>query len=235
MRRDWIGEATAFLQERYNQVCPEKSALRIDPPLDESEAQLFMQGHEAGIFSIDQEGYVQSRLLARPTRKSDKQRAIQMFWHPAPRFLFREGVCQLSTASCLILKYGWSADSVVMEPVRREFGPLAYGVDIVITDAAGQFVCGDVKRGEKELDKLLRDFRSCCGLGPHSRTECPHKDNHPKYDVCSEKKALYFFATCPGREVTFKLLHNGQVAVERELEGLIYPHDLVSTCEASPI
>jgi hypothetical protein len=162
-------EATAFLQERYNQVCPEKSALRIDPLLDEGEAQLFMQGHEAGIFSIDEEGYVQTKLLAKPTRKSGKRRAIQMFWHPAPRFLFREGVCQLSTASSLILKYGWNADSIVMEPVRREFGPLAYGVDIVIRNAAGQFVCGDVKRGKKELDALLRDFRSCCGLGLHSR------------------------------------------------------------------
>jgi len=224
----------SFLQQKYQHLCPDQLPLAIVPPINENEAQFFLRGLEQGIFSIDEEGYVQTQLLPLPSGQNRKQKSIQLFWTGRHcRFLFREGVCQLSTVASLILKYGWSADQIAMEPGRRDFGKLGYGVDVVIRNAQRQIVvCGDVKRDARELQLLIHGFRYCCGVGPHYKDACRFKRDHAKYEFCSVAKPSYFFATAPGQEICFMLSHNGQVAIQKESSRLVYPADILASCNS---
>jgi hypothetical protein len=233
--RSWIGEVEAYLQGRYDHVrrasnqkdLPAK--LAVNPPLHETEAEYFVRGLEKGIFSVDNQGHAQSPLLLRRSRDGSKQTSLQLFWHrKLGRPLFREGVCQLSTAASLILKYGWRVDQVEMEPKFPDSPPhLAWAVDLAIKDAEGKTVaCGEVKRNDKELRLLIDGFRHCCGAAPHHKDECRFKKNHPKYELCSDVKAPYFLATAPGREICLTLTHNGVVAIQRESQGLIFQTDV---------
>jgi hypothetical protein len=230
-----IAAVKKCLEGKYGLICHDQSQLVIAPPLDELEAQFFLRGLEHGIFSIDDEGYVQTQLLPRPSGKNQKQKMLQLFWsREGRRFLFREGVCQLSTVAALILKYGWSVDQIKMEPPISEFRDLAYAVDILIKDATGDIaVCGEVKRDSKELQKLIDGFRYCCGIGKHRKDQCPFKKNHAKYEFCSTFKPAYFFATAPGREVCFKLSHMGDVSIQEMYQGLIYQKEGIATVERS--
>jgi hypothetical protein len=173
--------------------------------------------------TIDDQSYVQTQVLGPPSGKNRKQKMIQLFWtRQNHKYLFREGVCQLSTVASLVLKYGWSVGEIVMEPGIRDFGRLAYAVDILIRDGQGGTICGEVKRSETELQQLVDGFTSCCKIGPHTYNQCPFKRNHAKYDFCAKLKPLYFVATSPGRELSFKLVHNGHITIEKRCEGLIY-------------
>ena len=114
MERDWTSELEAYLQIKFAELCEAigqsvpLTGLRISPPLAAEESKYFLLGLEEGLFRPDEEGYVQSGLLPPPSAGNTKQKICQIFWHnPPPPRLFREGVCQLATASSLILKRGW--------------------------------------------------------------------------------------------------------------------------------
>lgn len=227
--RNWIKEAEILLNTRYAQVCATldkmpTSFLKIQPALDEEEAQYFLQGLETGLFAIDDEGYIQSKLLPPVSGKNDRQKILQLFWRTAGgRNLFREGVCQLATISSLILKYGWQSDHIIMEPGIEEFKGLAYGVDILIRDPKRNIViCGEVKRNNAEFKKLIDGFRHCCQRGPHPKDECEFSKNHPKYEFCSSIKPSYFLAIAPGQAISFKLSYNKHPFIENEKSELIY-------------
>ena len=233
---EWIAEAEAHLQDRYdrirrawgNSLAP---TFVIDPPLDAGEAEYFVRGLEERIFSIDDEGYVQSRVLPLPASKATQKRILALFWRRADRrFLFREGVCQLATVAALTLKYGWELDRIEMEPTFPDLPRLAWAVDIVLRNADRAIIaCCEVKRDDRELDQLVAGFRHCCGAGPHRRDECRFGKNHPKYDLCAVLKPAYFMATSPGREICFRLSHNGDtVAIAQESQRLIAPADVTT-------
>ena len=94
------------------------SGLRINPPLGIEESKYFLLGLEDGLFLPDEEGYVQSELLPPLSQGNTKQKMCQIFWHnPPPPRLFREGVCQLSPASSLILKRGWLQQQILRNQV----------------------------------------------------------------------------------------------------------------------
>lgn len=225
--RNWIKEAENFLYERYIHLRhldpPEVMPLIINPPLDESEARYFIRGLEEKLFYVYDGEYVQSTLLPLPSGKNTTQKMLQLFWARKGRWgLFREGVCQLATASSLILKYGWPSADVVMEPCKGEFRDFAYGVDLLIRDEArGITICGEVKRNRSEFRRLIEGFRYCCQRGPHTRDQCSFAKNHRKYQFCAEVKPepVYFFATAPGEEICFKLVG---LEIREEHRGLVY-------------
>lgn len=131
--RDWVKEAQNCLHKKYINFLQlkltEMTPLVIDPALEETEAQFFMRGLEEGLFSIDDEGYVQSELLPDRPRKNTKQKVLCLFWARNGKWgLFREGVCQMATVFSLILKYGWLRAQILMEPPKAEFGNLRMGL-----------------------------------------------------------------------------------------------------------
>jgi hypothetical protein len=226
--RNWVKEAEDSLYQRYIRLRhvnpPEVTPLVIKPPLDEGEAQYFVRGLKENLFFIEDEGYVQSTLLPRRSGKNTKQKMLQLFWARKGRgWLFREGVCQLATASSLILKYGWSDTDITMEPCKEGFRDFAYGVDILIGDKARDItICGEVKRNQSEFQRLIEGFRYCCHRGPqHTKDQCNFAKNHRKYEFCSKVKPqpVYFFATAPGEEICFKLVG---LEIQEEHRSLVY-------------
>lgn len=224
MERDWTAELEAYLQIRFAELCETigqpvpLTALRISPPLAMEESKYFLLGLEEGLFFPDEEGYVQSALLPPPSAGNTKQKMCQIFWHyPPPPRLFREGVCQLATASSLVLKRGWLKTQLVMEPSIKEHRSLAYGVDILVKSIGGKILaCVEVKRSGAELQKLISDLRACCKRGAHARDDCGFPQNHPKYEFCAFYKPTYFWAVAPDAEVCFSMTYQeNQIAIEQ--------------------
>ena len=84
------------------------SGLRINPALGFEESKYFLLGVEAGLFQPDELGYIQSELLPPPSEGNTRQKVCRIFWYDSlPPRLVRECICQLSTASSLIVKRGW--------------------------------------------------------------------------------------------------------------------------------
>src|ERR1700722_20438051 len=104
---EWIEEAQACLGERYDRLRRGRGSnlsptFVIKPHLDASEAEHFVRGMQNGIFSVDDEGYVQSDVLPLPSRKGTRNKILCLFWWRAGRpYLFREGICQVSTVAAL--------------------------------------------------------------------------------------------------------------------------------------
>ena len=143
IERDWACELEQHLQKRFAEVCQTigqpvpPRGYRLNPPLGTEESQYFLLGLEAGLFLIDKEGYVQSELLPRPSTGNGEQKICPIFWHNPSPHLFREGICQLATASSLILKRGWQKRQIVMEPSVKEHRSFAGGVDILVKSPTG--------------------------------------------------------------------------------------------------
>jgi hypothetical protein len=222
--RDWAGELEQWLHDKFAELCETigqtvpLAGLRITPSLGIEESKYFLLGLEAGLFELDELGYVQSELLPPPSRGNSRQKMCQIFWHnPPPPHLFREGVCQLSTASFLILKRGWLKSQLVMEPSIKEHRSLAYGVDILVKASPEKLlICVEVKRNTAELQKLVRDLRACCKRGAHAKDDCGFPQNHPKYEFCAFYKPTYFWAVAPDAEVCFKLKYeHGSIDLEQ--------------------
>jgi hypothetical protein len=235
MQRNWISELEQYLEERYSCLPEHKStfntkpALRINPVLDSDEAKYFILGLEAKLFSIDDEGYAQSPLLHKAKSNKGKQKGFQLFWHFKDnkgniiRALFREGISQFSAASLLILKHGWDVSQVQIEARKEDFGALARGVDLVVKSSAGKvLMCGEVKKDNQELKKLIEGFHYCCQKGKHEKSDCRFKSNHPKYELCAFVKPLYFWAVSPGQEFCYKLSYSTEQIFLEEVVSL--PH-----------
>lgn len=227
---DWIAKAQGLLQYHYDCILladgPQTQfpTFAVEPSLDPSEAEYFVRGIEEGIFSIDNEGYVQSSVLPPPSHRRTQKRILQLFWRRfGRRYLFREGVCQVATVAELTLKYGWPLKQIKMEPTFPELPRLAFAVDIALMTDGGRVVAlCEVKRNDREMDQLLNSFRHCCAAGPHRRNECRFRKNHPKYQFCSAFEPSYFLAASPGRTVCWKLSYRGGVVIQEEFYGLLY-------------
>lgn len=224
MERDWASELERWLQDRFAELCDTigqpvpLSGLRINPNLGIEESKYFLLGMEAGLFLSDELGYVQSELLPPSSKGNARQKTCQIFWHdPPPLRLFRECVCQLSTASSLILKRGWLTSHILLEPDYRDDRDLSYGVDILVKSPAGQLLAAvEVKRSAAELQKLITDFRACCKRGAHAKDDCGFPQNHPKYDFCAFYKPTYFWAVAPDADVCFRMKYDdGSIELEQ--------------------
>ena len=223
MERDWVGDLERWLQDSFAELCETigqpvpPAGLRINPALGLEESKYFLLGLEDGLFLPDDLGYVQSELLPPPSKGNTRQKMCQIFWHnPPPPRLFREGVCQLSTAASLILKRGWLRSQIVMEPSIKEHRSLAYGVDILVRSPTGKILAAvEVKRSVAELQKLITDLRACCKRGAHAKDDCGFPQNHPKYEFCALYKPVYFWAVAPEADVCFKMKYqDGSIDLE---------------------
>jgi hypothetical protein len=133
---EWIKEAETCLRERFERCtggANPASTFAIKPPLHAYEAEYFIRGLENGLFSIDDEGYVQSTVLPPSSREPNRNKTLSLFWHrTGRRYLFREGVCQISTMAALKLKYGFPLDQIKMEPAFPGWPKLSWAVDILL-------------------------------------------------------------------------------------------------------
>lgn len=234
--RDWTGELEQWLQERFAGLCETigqrvpLSGLRISPPLDEEEAKYFLLGLEEGLFGLDEEGYVQSELLPPPGEASAKQKSYPIFSQeaPAPRLL-RENICQLATASLLILKRGWLKRHVALEVSSPEHRSTSYGGDLLVRSAAGKiFIWAEVKRSPVELEKLIADLRACSRRGLHAQEDCGFPQNHPRYEFCIFYKPTYLWAVAPGAEICFEVKYE-RGSLELEQLASLPPRSLIES------
>ena len=172
------------------------------------------------MFQPDELGYVQSELLPPPSKGNTRQKVCRIFWYDSlPPRLVRECICQLSTASSLIVKRGWLTSHIQMEPDLKDDRDLSYGMDILVRSRTGQILaCVEVKRSMAELQKLIADLRACCTRGPHAKDECGFPQNHPIYEFCAFYKPVYFWAVAPEADVCFRMKYDNRSI---ELEQLL--------------
>lgn len=221
MERDWAGELEAWLQDRLAELCEAvsqpvpHSGLRINPALGLEESKYFLLGLEAGLYRPDTLGYIQSELLP---SSGTGQTTCQIFWHDPPR-LFRECLCQLSTAAFLIINRGWLRSHILMEPDCKDDRDVSYGIDILVKAPTGQILaCVEIKRSVAELQKLITDLGACCKRGAHAKDDCGFPQNHPKYEFSAFYKPIFFWAVAPDAEVCFRMEYDGGSI---ELEQLV--------------
>jgi hypothetical protein len=212
---EWIAEATAALRERFILWAVRANlppTFAIKPTLNAHEAEYFVRGLEKGIFSIDDDGYVQSTVLPL-SGKSTRNKILCLFWKREGRpSLFREGVCQISTISALTLKHGCPMNQIEMEPTFTGRSKHPWAVDILLKSPQGIDVAFcEVKRDDSEWSKLVSDFEHCCKGGSYIISECKLNKNHPKYALCMDIKPEYFMAVSPGNEVCFQLAYSGHL------------------------
>lgn len=221
--KDWVTELEGWLQNSFVKVCKAIgqpipfSGLRISPPLSVKESKYFLLGLEADLFQPDEFGYVRSPLLPRSSGENDLQKRCRIFWHDSlPPRLIREAVCQLSTASRLILERGWLASHVELEPGLRSDHEV-YGIDILVRSPSGRLLAGvEIKRTVAELQKLVTDLRACCNRGPHDKDQCGFPQNHPNYEFCASYRPTYLWAVAPDADVCFRIHYkNAAIALEQ--------------------
>ena len=220
MERDWTSELEAYLQKRFAELCETigqpvpLTGLRISPPVAMEESKYFLLGLEEGLFRPAEAGCMESELL--PSSEEGNEKMCRIFWpDPPPPRLFREGVCQLATASLLILKRGWLRGQVRLE--AREARTSASGADILVNSLAGKLlVCAVVKRSAAELTKLAIDLRACCQRGVHAKDDCGFPQNHPNYEFCARHKPPYLWAVAPEAGLCLRLTYQeSQIALEQ--------------------
>jgi hypothetical protein len=228
MEREWVGELERWLQDRFAELCDAigqpvpPSGLRIYPNLEIEESRYFLLGMEAGLFLPDEFGYVQSELLPPPSEGNTREKMCQLFWHdPPPPRLFRERICQLSTASFLIIQRGWLPSHILLEPDWQGDRETSYGIDILVKSPAGEIlVAVEIKRSAAELQKLITDLNACCKRGAHLKDDCGFPQNHPKYEFCASSKPPYFWAVAPDADVCLGMKYEGDSIELEQLASL---------------
>jgi hypothetical protein len=224
MESDWAGEVEGYLRNRFAELCATigqptaLSGLRVNPPLGIEESRYFLLGLEEGLFRIDAAGYVQSDFLPRPVEENTNQEFCQIFRHDSsPPRLMRETVCQLATASLLVLERGWLKRHVVLEPSSKEHRSMPYGSDLLVKSGSGAILIWvEVKRTAVELQKLVADLRACSRRGPHAQEDCGFPQNHPRYEFCTFYQPAYLWAVAPDAEICFEMKYdNGSIEMEQ--------------------
>ncbi len=123
------------------------------PALELREAKYFLLGLEKSLFCIGKVSHIQSDFLPNPPKQNDWQRMIQLFWrqYRMPKWrLYREGVCQMATASYLSIHHNWSVPEIVMEPDIKNYGDLTYAADILVKESEDTVaICCEVKSNKR--------------------------------------------------------------------------------------
>lgn len=234
--RDWAGELERYLRDRFGELCVAigqavpLSGLRIHPPLGIEESKYFLLGLETGLFLAGEAGSVQSELCHPSSTGSTGRSSHPIFRHdPLPPRLFREGICQLSAASSLILKRGWPRNHILLEPDFQDGCGISYGIDILVQPPAGPILVGvEIKRSAVELEKMITDLQMCCKRGPHPKDDCGFPQNHPKYEFCAFYQPIYFLGIAPDAEVCFRMNY-GQGPIEMELLPSLPPRSMIES------
>jgi hypothetical protein len=177
------------------------STFRISPPLGEWEAFYFVRGLEENVFALDEQGDVTSVLLESSGAAVAEPKNYRLFSSEPPRLL-RENVCQLATATRLILERGWLREHVVLEPTREEHRATADGFDLSVRLLADEILISiEIKRSRLELEKLIADLRACSRRGAHAHEDCGFPQNHPRHEFYLAKRPAYLWAVAPDGEI----------------------------------
>jgi hypothetical protein len=211
--RSWQEELHQYLEERFCLFAnalgqPRPSAgLRIGPPLGIDEAKYFMRGVEAEVFTLNDQGDVQSSLIRAGKSDAAEQGSFPIFAaSPPPLRLCRRLVCVLSTAAALILDRGWLEPQVELAAIDDP--EKATAADIIITSLDERLLAAVVaKRTAYEVDKLRSDLNQCCRRGPHSEQNCGFPQNHRTFEFISSNQPPYLWAVAPDGEICFQLTY----------------------------
>lgn len=186
--------------------------LKISPPLAVWEAQYFLLGLEENLFALDQEGRIQSDLLAPAAQ--EQAGGYLVFSPERPPRLLRENICQLAVISFLIFERGWLRSHLVLEPSRPEHRSTPHGVDLLVRSNSDRTdIWVEARRTAAELQKLVTDLRACSRRGRHALADCGFPQNHPRYEFCLFSAPAYLWAVAPDGEGCFKLNYD-QSAIE---------------------
>jgi hypothetical protein len=238
--RLWQQELEEFLGVRYRALCAPlgqplpPTPLRIVPPLGFEEAKYFILGMEAGLFELDIDGYLQTSLLPSLETEGGNHEKCRIFWcdSPPPRLL-REVISRFSTAAMLILDRGWLQRQIQVEPMIKEDGATAFGVEVVVKSLAGELLAGVVvKRSAYELAKLKTDFHQCCNRGEHPEDNCGFPQNHGKFEFCALYRPKYFWAVAPDAEICFKMDYGDDATIQLEEFSCLPPRSIVEMTTA---
>ena len=214
----WLQDKFAEMGVALGRPAP-RSALRIGPPLAEWEADYFLRGLDENLFRVTERGEVESPLL-RGDEASDDSRPYRIFSAEPPRLL-RENVCQLATASRLIVERGWLPRHVFLEPGRAQHHSHADHFDLLVRSPDGRiFIWVEVRRTPVELEKLSADLRACSRRGAHAHEDCGFPQNHPRHEFCVANQPSYLWAVAPDGEVAFSVNCSGAILELRRLSSL---------------
>jgi hypothetical protein len=215
-------ELEQWLQDRFAASCEASgqrvpiSGLRIGPPLADWEAKYFLLGLEEELFGVDGQGQVTSQLLGTP----DDTQGYPLFWHEPPR-LMRENLCQLATATRLIVERGWLRRHVSLEASRPEHRATAEGWDLMVRSLAGELLIAvEVKRSRLELEKLIADLRACSRRGPHAHADCGFPQNHPRHEFYLSQCPAFLWAVAPDGELCFAVKSEASALALEPLSSL---------------
>lgn len=219
--RCWPEELHEYLENRLRafanslgQSAP-SAGLRIGPPLGLDEANYFMRGIEAGVFTFDEQGRVQTSLIRAGKSDGAEPARIPIFAaNPPPVRLCRRLVCVLSTAAALVLDRGWLQSQVELAAIEEP--EKAMPADIIITSLDQRLLAAVVaKRSEYELAKLRNDLNQCCRRGPHSEDNCGFPQNHGTFEFLAANQPPYLWAVAPDGEFCLQLAYqeDGTISV----------------------
>lgn len=220
-----LSHTESLLQQEFARICAAAgqrtpfSGLKISPPLAAWEAQYFLLGLEESLFAIDEEGQVQSDLMA--GFEKGPGLGFPIFSpEPPPRFL-RENICQLAAASFLVLERGWLRGQVILERSRPEHRSTPHGVDLLVRSAGARTdIWVEVKRSAVELQKLIADLRACSRRGPHAHKDCGFPQNHPRYEFCIFSRPTYLWTVAPDAEGCFRINYEQSMIEFEQLTSL---------------
>ena len=157
------------------------------------DAQNFMRAIDQQIVTIDSGG----RFTMPQSRATEV-----IFWeherHMVPRkiTLWLEPVITIATVARLHLDYGWPLDCLGMQ--SRDF---AFDVTTFLPgETEHEFIAGEVKKTNAELDALIRHLNRCCTEGDHD--DClkssTRRNAHKKWLGLTRSHAHLFWAIGPG-------------------------------------
>ena len=209
------------------------SGLRISPSLGQEEAKYFLLGLEEEVFALDEAGRVESDLFPPAADGVASGYGYRIFTaDPMTPRLLRENLCQLATASRLIIQRGWLRRHVALSPSRPEHRAMAQGVDLLVRSGDGRIlIWAEVKRSAVELQKLIADLRACSRRGPHAQHDCGFPQNHPRYEFCLACRPACLWAVAPDAEACFEVSY-GQGSVELAELPSLPPRSLIELAEA---
>jgi hypothetical protein len=226
-----LSHTESLLQQEFVRICEAAgqrapvSGLKISPPLAAWEAQYFLLGLEESLFAIDEEGQVQSDLMAGFEKGLGLGFAI--FSPERPPRLLRENICQLAALSFLVLERGWLRGQVILERSRPEHRSTPHGVDLLVRSTGDRTdIWVEVKRSAIELQKLIADLRACSRRGPHAHQDCGFPQNHPRYEFCILYQPTYLWAVASDAESCFRLIYENE-SIELELLPSLPPRSLL--------
>ena len=228
-----LSHTEARLQQEFLRICEAAgqraplSGLKISPPLAAWEAQYFLLGLEDQLFTLDEAGDIQSDLIARSGNADHRQTGYPIFSVEPPPRLLRENICQLATASFLVLERGWLRRHVVLQPSRKEHRSTPHGIDLLVKSTDDQIdIWVEMKRSAVELEKLIADLRACSRRGPHAHGDCGFPQNHPRYEFCLFSKPAYLWAVAPDANLCFEV-KCGQGAIQLDPLPSLPPRSLI--------